>query len=426
MTANPTRRQFIKASGATAATVSLSQIAWSESKNDQITLAILGLNGRGRYLAAQFSPLDGVEIAAIADPDSRLLNERAMEIEVLSGKKPDTVQDFRTLLDRKDIDAVVVATPDHWHALATIWACEASKDVYVEKPASHNLLEGKMMIEAAKRNNRVVQVGTQRRSAPFLAEAKEYIESGKLGDIGMARVWYMSNRPSIGKKNDSPTPEGVDYDLWLGPAPKSPFNENRFHYEWHWNWDYGTGELGNNGIHGLDMVRALLDIDLPNRVTSGGGLRMYDDDRIAPDIQISTWEYPNLSVVWEHRQRGGGTLYGKSFGVALYGSEEILVSGGSDWEVHRGKDVETHKGNNGMGEHVLNFLDCVRTRKTPNASIEQGHLSTSLCHTGNIAYRLRANLEFDPEKQQFIGNDDANALLGRDYRSPYKPPEGLV
>ncbi|MCA9410409.1 MAG: Gfo/Idh/MocA family oxidoreductase [Candidatus Omnitrophica bacterium] len=426
MTANPTRRQFIKASGATAATVSLSQIAWSESKNDQITLAILGLNGRGRYLAAQFSPLDGVEIAAIADPDSRLLNERAMEIEVLSGKKPDTVQDFRTLLDRKDIDAVVVATPDHWHALATIWACEASKDVYVEKPASHNLLEGKMMIEAAKRNNRVVQVGTQRRSAPFLAEAKEYIESGKLGDIGMARVWYMSNRPSIGKKNDSPTPEGVDYDLWLGPAPKSPFNENRFHYEWHWNWDYGTGELGNNGIHGLDMVRALLDIDLPNRVTSGGGLRMYDDDRIAPDIQISTWEYPNLSVVWEHRQRGGGTLYGKSFGVALYGSEEILVSGGSDWEVHRGKEVETHKGNNGMGEHVLNFLDCVRTRKTPNASIEQGHLSTSLCHTGNIAYRLRANLEFDPEKQQFTGNDDANALLGRDYRSPYTPPEGLV
>ncbi|MCA9449451.1 MAG: gfo/Idh/MocA family oxidoreductase, partial [Candidatus Omnitrophica bacterium] len=233
-------------------------------------------------------------------------------------------------------------------------------------------------------------------------------------------------RPSIGKKNDSPTPEGVDYDLWLGPAPKSPFNENRFHYEWHWNWDYGTGELGNNGIHGLDMVRALLDIDLPNRVTSGGGLRMYDDDRIAPDIQISTWEYPNLSVVWEHRQRGGGTLYGKSFGVALYGSEEILVSGGSDWEVHRGKEVETHKGNNGMGEHVLNFLDCVRTRKTPNASIEQGHLSTSLCHTGNIAYRLRANLEFDPEKQQFTGNDDANALLGRDYRSPYTPPEGLV
>lgn len=420
------RRHFIQTSGAAIGAVSLSDIAWPESANNTIRLGILGLNGRGLYLGKMFAPLKGVEVVALADPDSRLHESRASEIESLSGKRPETIQDFRTLLDRNDIDALVVATPDHWHALATIWACESGKDVYVEKPASHNLLEGKMMIEAAKRYDRIVQVGTQRRSAPFLADAKDYIASGKLGKIGMARVWYMSNRPVIEKKKDSPTPEGVDYDLWLGPSAEAPFNENRFHYKWHWNWDQGTGELGNNGIHGLDMVRAWLDLGLPSRVTSGGGLRMYDDERITPDIQLTSWEYPNLTLAWDQRQRGGGSLYGKTFGVALYGTNEILISDGNGWEVHRGKEIETHKGNNGISDHIMNFLDCVRTRKTPNGRIEEAHLSTALCHMGNIAHRLRENLEFDPETQTFPGNDEANKLLGRSYRNPFTPPDGLV
>ncbi len=426
MTTDVSRRHFIQNTGATIGALTLSQVAWPKSANDTIRVAILGMNGRGQYLGKQIGPLDGVEIAALADPDSRLLAGRASEIEATTGKQPDTVQDFRTLLDRKDVDALIVATPDHWHALATIWGCEAGKDVYVEKPVSHNLLEGKMMIEAANRNKRVVQVGTQRRSAAFLKDAKQYVASGKLGKIGMARVWYMSNRPDIGKKKDSPLPEGVDYDLWLGPSAKTPFNENRFHYRWHWNWEQGTGELGNNGIHGLDMVRALLDLDLPDRVTSGGGLRMYDDDRIAPDIQLTSWEYPNLTLAWEHRQRGGGTLYGKSFGVALYGTEGTWVSDGNGWEIHVGKEVETHKDNNGLNAHLANFFDCMRTRETPNGSLEEGHRSTVLCHMGNIAYRLRENLEFDPSTQRFVGNDAANELLGRDYRAPYTPPEDLV
>lgn len=425
MISKPNRRNFLQTTAAIGV-ASLSGIAWPHSANNRVRIGIVGVHGRGRDLARALSRLDGAEIAALADVDSRLLPERAEEVEKLTGKRPETVQDFRRLLDDPAIDALLLATPDHWHALGTIWGCEAGKDVYVEKPTSHNMNEDRLMIEAADRSGRVVQVGTQRRSAPFLAEAREYIGSGALGDIGMARVWYMANRPEIGRKSDSPVPDGVDYDLWLGPAPNRPFNENRFHYEWHWNWDYGTGELGNNGIHGVDMVRALLGIDLPHHIASGGGMRMYDDDRISPDVQVVAWDYPDLTLLYEQRQRGGGTLYGSSFGVALYGSKETLVSDGSGWEVHRGEEIEKHPGGLGETEHLQNFLDCIRDRKTPNASLQEGSLSTALCHMGNISHRVGQSLEFDPDKMEFVDNDKANSLLGRNHREPYTPAGGTL
>src|SRR5438132_1151100 len=274
-------------------------------------------------------------------------------------------------------------------------------------------------------------MGTQRRSAAFLAEAAAYVRTGKLGKIGMARTWMGFQRPTIGHVQDGPVPHGVDYDMWLGPAPKRPFNGNRFHYQWHWNWDYGAGELGNNGVHALDMVRALLGVGLPERISSGGGVYVLKDDRQTPDTQIVTWEYPELTLVWEHRQWSsqgldgapgmtlpGGAYKRISFGVALYGDQGTLVAHDNDWEVHHGDEVERHSGTLGQPEHVANFLECMRSRAKPNADVETGYLSTALCHLGNIAYRLRRSLRFDPVSQSFQGDPEADALRGQTWRPP--------
>src|SRR5205823_4910683 len=215
--------------------------------------------------------------------------------------EPKVEKDVRKVLEDPSITALVVAAPDHWHALATVWACQAGKHVYCEKPASHNVVEGRRMVEAARKHNRVVQIGTHRRSFPHYQSAAEFVRSGKLGKVPMAKAWIGGARKSIGHKKDGDVPKGVDYDLWTGPAPLRPFNPNRFHYEWHWNWDYGTGEIGNNGIHGLDVVRWLLDLDAPKRVFSGGGVLFFDDDRETPDTQTVTYEFDKCSVVWEHR-----------------------------------------------------------------------------------------------------------------------------
>jgi predicted dehydrogenase len=324
------------------------------------------------------------------------------------------------------VDAIVVATPDHWHVLAAVWACEAGKDVYVEKPLSHNVAEGQAAVAAARKYDRIVQVGMQRRSADFLQGAIECVRSGVLGKIGMARVWYVSNRGDIGREQDAPAPEGVNYDLWLGPAPKRPFNPNRFHYQWHWNWDYGTGELGNNGIHGLDMVRALLDLDLPNRITSTGGMFHFDDDHQTPDTQIVTWEYPGLALLGEIRMWGGQRLEGSTFGAALYGDQGTLVTDGGGWELRRGDDVEKHGGEDGLDNHLADFIECIKTRAIPNAEVSEGHKSAVLCHAGNIAHRLGRDLLFDSEGQVFVDDAEANEMLGRKQRPPFALPSGLL
>lgn len=418
------RRTFLKTGAVAASALAFPSIARGKSPNETIRLAVVGFRGRGGNLAEEFAATPGVEVVALADVDSNLFAKGIELVQKGGGKAPEVMQDFRPLLDRKDIDAIAIATPDHWHALATLWSLDAGKHVYVEKPVSHNFAEGVRMVEATKRTGLVVQVGTQRRSSAFYKEAHEFVQSGALGKIGLVRAWYNHNRGSIGKKPDGPVPDGVDYNLWLGPGPDKPFNPNRFHYEWHWFWDYGTGELGNNGIHALDMARTWLNLGLPERVSSGGGAKIFDDDRETPQTQIASWEYPGLTLTWEHRQWNNSPLEGSSFGVAFYGSEGTLRTDGAGWEVVREKkEIEKHGGDIGEMEHLANFAAAIKEGASLNAPIEEGHLSTALTQLGNIAFRLGRTLDFDPAAGRFTNDDEANKMLGREYRKPFVLPE---
>jgi predicted dehydrogenase len=385
-------------------------------------LAVLGLRNRGTDLLRGFAAFDDVEIACVCDPDLNVVPKALKALPARHKRQPKVVQDLRDVLADKTIDAVVVATPDHWHALATVWACQAGKHVYVEKPISHNLVEGRRMVDAARRYKRVVQVGTQRRSGEYLAKAVEFVRSGKLGKIPFARAWIAGHRKSIGKKADGPTPAKVDYNLWLGPAPERRFNPNRFHYNWHWFWDYGTGELGNNGIHGLDTIRWLLDLDAPLRVTSGGGKFFYEDDQETPDTQIVTFDFPKCSVVWEHRIWAKTGLRNQGFGIELVGEKGTLVIDGKGWHVEDGPKA-AEKETPTQPLHLRNFLDCIATGKKPAADIEEGHRSTRLCHLGNVAFRLGQALRFDATTETITGNAAANKLLGRTYRKGFVVPD---
>src|SRR5262245_20461042 len=260
------RRAFLGAAAATTLSA-LSALRAADKPGEKIVLAVMGLHGRGRGLLHGFSSFPDVEIAYLCDPDESVIPEALKALNGQHQGTPKIEKDFRRALDDKEVTALVVAAPDHWHALATVWACQAGKHVYVEKPASHNLVEGRRMVEAARKYDRVVQLGTQRRSGAHFASAAEFVRSGKLGKIPFVRTCIAGDRKSIGHCPDGPIPAGVDYDLWLGPAPERPFNPNRFHYNWHWHWDYGTGELGNNGIHALDVARMVVGLDAPHRVT---------------------------------------------------------------------------------------------------------------------------------------------------------------
>lgn len=413
------RRRFLQTSAASVAALSaLSAAGAADKPNEKIHLAVLGVHGRGRDLLRRFSSFDDVEIVAVCDPDEHTFARALKSVDKRQKREPKVVKDLRHVFDDREINAVVVATPDHWHALATIWACQAGKHVYVEKPISHNLIEGRRMVEAARKYDRVVQVGTQRRSGAHFHSAAEFVRGGKLGKVPFARAWIAGNRPSIGHKADSSVPSGVDYDLWLGPAPQRPFNPNRFHYEWHWNWDYGTGEIGNNGIHGLDVARMVLGLEAPKTISCGGGKLFYDDDRQTPDTQVAVFDFPGTTVIWEHRIWSKTGVAGDPFGVILYGEKGTLVFDKKGWHVEDGvtasdQAVELEK------PHLRNFLDCIRDRKRPNADIEEGHKSTRLCHLGNIAYRVGRRLNFDAATETVRGDAAANDLLGRTYRAPF-------
>ena len=414
------RRRFLQSSAASVAALTAARAA--DKPNEKIHLAVLGLHGRGRGLLQGFSSFEDVEIVALCDPDENVIADALKSLAPRHKRKPKYVQDLRRVFEDRDVHAVVIATPDHWHALAAIWACQAGKHVYVEKPISHNLIEGRRMVEAARKYDRVVQVGTQRRSAAHVAAAAEFVRSGKLGKVPFARTWIAGNRPSIGHKADAKVPAGVDYNLWLGPAAERPFNPNRFHYEWHWNWDYGTGELGNNGIHALDVARWVLDLDAPRTISSSGGRLFYDDDRQTPDTQIAVFDFPRTTMIWEHRIWSKTGVEGEPFGVILYGEQGTLVFDKKGWHVHDGVEA-SEKETPSEKPHLRNFLDCVRAQKRPNADIEEGHKSTRLCHLGNIAYRVGRRLTFDASTETLRGDAEANQLLGRTYREPFVVPD---
>jgi predicted dehydrogenase len=339
--------------------------------------------------------------------------------------------DIRKVLDDKSVTAVVVSAPDHWHALATIWAAERGKHVYVEKPVSHNLIEGRRMVNAARKYKVVIQAGTQRRSQESVIAAREYVQAGKLGKVAFARAWIAGDRPNIGRAKPEAPPAGVDYNLWLGPA-SGEFTKNRFHYNWHWFWDLGTGELGNNGIHGLDVVRNVLDLDTPVKVSCAGGKYYYYDDQQTPDTQIATFDFAGgpggaagCTVLWEHRvwEKKGQGPEGQSYGISIHGDGGTMLFTGDAWQVRGG----VGEGANGKPKgdmvrvHQKNFIDSIRGDAKPNAEIEIGHKSTTLCHLGNIAYRTGKTLKFDA-KTETTDSAEANKLLGREYRKGFELP----
>jgi predicted dehydrogenase len=430
------RRGFLKASIATVGSLSArSYTRAADAPNSKVALAILGIGstvpgsvgGRGRQLIRPFAGFKDVDIAYLCDVDESFF---PFGQKLLAGQqRPEArvEKDLRRVLQDKNVDAVVVALPDHWHALATIWACQAGKHVYVEKPASHNLIEGRRMVEAARKYRRVVQLGTQSRSSASLARAADLVRSGKLGKTPAARAWIGGSRPSIGKEPDAAVPAGVDYNLWLGPAPERAFNPNRFHYRWHWMWDYGTGELGNNGIHALDRLRWILNLDAPTRVVAAGGKFFYDDDQETPDTLTVTYEFPTCLVSWEHRVWSKGT----GSGAEVYGEHGTLVLDREGWHVEKGIEASDKGDGEGQGVegsiHQRNFIDCIKdssgeTVRRPNADIEEGHKSTRMCHLGNIAFRTGRAVRFDAHRETCLDDAEANRLLGRSYREPFAVP----
>lgn len=419
------RRGFLgRAAGSAAALSALSYARAAGQPNEKIVLGVMGVRGRGLGLVKGFSGFENVDLTYLCDPDENVIAPALKESEKRQKKTPKVEKDVRRLLDDKTLTALVIAAPDHWHALATIWACQAGKHVYVEKPISHNLIEGRRMVEAARKYDRVVQVGTQRRTASFVKSAAEYIRAGKLGKVPFARTWIAGSRPNIGRKPDGPVPAGVDYDLWLGPAPARPFNPNRFHYQWHWFWDYGTGELGNNGIHGLDLIRAVLDLDAPERVTCGGGKFFYDDDQQTPDTQIATFEFPKTCVVWEQRIWAKTGNEGQGWGVAIHGEKGVMLFNDRSWRIVDGPEA-SDKSPDLEKPHLGSFLDCIKTGGRPSADVEEGHKSTRLCHLGNIALRTGHALRFDATTETCLDDPEANRLLGRTYRPPFTLPSKI-
>ncbi|HOZ45296.1 MAG TPA: Gfo/Idh/MocA family oxidoreductase [Candidatus Hydrogenedentes bacterium] len=441
------RRQFIKRSMLTG--VAFGATAFSLNAlgaNERIVLGVMGLKGRGSYLTEEFAKRDDVEVRYLADPDSRLFAERAKTVEGITGAAPQCVQDFRRILDDPEVDGVVMGTPDHWHALGTVLACQAGKDVYVEKPTSHNIWESRKMIEAARKYKRVVQVGAQNRSAEYCYKAFEYLRSEAFGDIHFVRVLNSKSRGTIGFQPDKETPEGVDYDMWLGPAPMRPFNENHFHYAWHWFWAYSGGDIINDGVHQMDIARWLIDRKYPKRVTSAGGILYFNDDQETPDTHTVNYEFDGITMAFEQilwapylkktpmAMRDTDTLPTWPFSgtrIEVYGTRQMMFLGrhGGGWEAFDadGKSVAIEHGRftESNAAHQQNFIDCIRSRELPSGDIEKLHYSTLLCHYGNIAYRVGRVVHIDPNTEGFVDDDEANALVKRTYREPYVVPENV-
>ncbi|HEY1187000.1 MAG TPA: Gfo/Idh/MocA family oxidoreductase [Gemmata sp.] len=414
-----TRRQFLATSALTLSAASYNRAA--DNPSAKVKLAVMGLRTRGKQLLPGFASLPGVEIAYVVDPDPAMVKP-ALDVLKNPGSTPKVETDIRKVLEDKSVTAVVVSAPDHWHALATLWAAERGKHVYVEKPVSHNVIEGRRMVQAARKYKVVIQAGTQRRSSTGVAAAREFVKAGKLGKVAFARAWIAGSRKPIGKKADEAAPpKGVAYDLFRGPAPARPFNANRFHYNWHWFWETGTGELGNNGVHGLDQIRNVLQLDAPTRVSSMGGKYVFDDDQETPDTQTATFDFPGCTVVWEHRVWEKNGPEKMSFGVILHGEKGTLLFDSAGWHVRDGADIKEPNGPDMVKAHQKNFIDAVRGDAKPNADIEEGHKSTRLCHLGNIAFRTGKVLKFDPTTET-TDSPEANALLGREYRKGFELP----
>lgn len=422
------RRRFLATSAATAslalgAYAGVARAQEAKSANDKITVGIMGVNGRGGALAGGFAAQAGTEVAYVCDVDSRAMDRAAEAISGKQGKKPQSASDFRKMLEDKSLDVLVVAAPDHWHAPATILGCAHGKHVYCEKPASHNPREGELAVEAARKYDRVVQLGTQRRSWPGLIEAVEKIKANAIGKPLFARCWYNNRRPSIGHGKAGPAPEWLDYTLWQGPAPEREFKDNILHYNWHWFWHWGTGELGNNGVHALDVCRWALGVDYPVQVTSGGGKYRHDDDQETPDTHVTTYDFGGSTISWQGLSWSPRGTEGDAFGMHIHGDAGTMVINGGGYVIFDMKNNEVTRGTGDAGDtvHLTDFTNAIRDHKRPQADIEEGHKSTLLCHLGNISHRVGRTLKCDPKDGHIQNDEVAMKLWTREYRDGWEP-----
>jgi predicted dehydrogenase len=397
------------------------------SPNDTIRAACVGIRGRGRSHISSLLEQPNVELAAFCDIDESVLEARLGDVEKKGRKRPTGYTDYRKLLEDKSIDVVTIATQNHNHTLQTIWACQAGKDVYVEKPCSHNIFESRQIVAAARKYNRIVQHGSQSRSSKACQEAVEKMRNGEIGDVYMARGLSYKWRDTIGRKSPEPVPAGVHYDLWLGPAPKREFTRNRFHYNWHWMWDYGNGDIGNQGIHQMDMARWGLGVTYPTKITAAGGHFMFDDDQETPNTMVATFEFDGMGkkklLVFEVRHWMTNPESDITVGNLYYGTKGYLATRGG-YKIFLGKEREPGPSGSGGGDHFANFLSAVRSRKREelNAEIEEGAISCVLVHLANISYRLGRSLRFDPATMTCPGDGEANKMFTRHYRAPFVVP----
>ncbi|MSR31709.1 MAG: Gfo/Idh/MocA family oxidoreductase [Gemmataceae bacterium] len=474
---NLNRRQFTASALATAATITIAGTKSSGKvlgANDTVRVAVAGLNGRGGSHVDGFLGVKGVEIACLIDPDTRTHGKRLKQIEAKSGKLPKAVQDVREALQDKNIDAISIATPNHWHSLMTIWACQAGKDVYVEKPMSHNVHEGRIAVDTARKYNRMVQHGTQSRASDSWAKLAEIVQGGKYGKLLVSRALCYKPRGSIGAKDNSAIPADLDFNLWLGPASNRPFNGNLVHYNWHWFWDFGNGDIGNQGVHQMDIARWMIPgATLPKSVLSLGGRFGYKDQGETPNTQISFLDYGSTMLVFEVRGLKTDALRGEKVGNILH-FEEGTVAGGKFYPKGKNESqplVSVEAPKRGVGGGIFgNFISAVRSRKREllDAEVLEGHYSSACCHLANISYRLGKQVPFlqksralgddkdsyetlarmeehlsegngvklqgeqyrlgpkllvDAAKESFTNDKEANALLTRNYREGFMVPE---
>jgi predicted dehydrogenase len=447
-----TRRNFLAKAGSTAvAAASIRTVRAQDSPNDRINVAVVGFHWRGMEHIRSYAKLPNVRIAALCDVDERLFPPAVAEVERLSGHRPFTEYDIRRLLDRKDIDAISIATPDYWHALQTIWACQAGKDVYVEKPISFTVTEGRRMVEAARKYKRIVQAGTNMRSEPQNRAAMRMLNEGKLGKVYRASTDFSKPRASIGRQQETAVPQGVHWDLYLGPSPYHPFTLNRFHYGWHYFWDTGPSEVGNIGVHSLDICRWGLGKRVhPVKVHCTGGNYGGDSDQETPNLEIGTIEYADGSLI--NFEVASHFVPPRNGGMTFYTSEGYMTSA-DGWKAFRGQMKPRNRPHPaGVDETVMNasfpqvsyapgptidpatesqvshfenFIAAVRSRKVEDlhCDIAEGHFSTTLAQLSTISYRLGRKLVFNPETETITGDAEANRMLRREYRKPYVFPD---
>lgn len=443
----PSRRKFLKNSIRTATALSIGGIlpgftaksyAAIPGANERIKVGVMGVNSRGLALAQNYAHQKNCEVAYISDVDSRALDNCIKKVAAIQNSEPKSAPDFRKALEDKALDAMVIATPDHWHAPAAILACKTGKHVYVEKPCSHNPREGELLVAAAKKYNRKVQMGNQRRSWPNVIAAIEEIKGGIIGRAYYGKGWYANNRPSIGIGKKAEVPSWLNYELWQGPAPRDAYRDNILHYNWHWFWNWGTGEGGNNGTHMVDLLRWGMGAEFPTAVNSFGGRYRYKDDWQTADTQVVSWTFPNdILMEWEGRSCNGLGIEGSSVGVAFYGEKgTVVIGGGNDYKIYdlQSKLVKDVKDNftvdirdlkdpskNLDALHIQNFFDGIRKGTALASDIEEGYKSTLLNQLGDIAMRTQSTLTTNKLNGHIIGNEKAAKLWKRNYEPGWEP-----